>query len=135
MWWKITANKNHSRTSPDVQFKEFSLTKQTSRPRKDHEWIGKTIFKKNQIKKFKTKTDNQCQNAACEQKATSEKRKNGLNKILGLEWSMNGLGKTFRKKSGLKILKKKSLKIKVKLPHVNTKPPARKRISLQAPFS
>ena len=32
----------HSRTSPDVQFKEFSLTKKT-RPKTDYEWIGKTI--------------------------------------------------------------------------------------------
>ena len=35
--------KKHSRTSPDVQFKEFSLTKQKNRPRTDYEWIGKTI--------------------------------------------------------------------------------------------
>ena len=35
--------KKHSRTSPDVQFKEFSLTKQKTRPRTDYEWIGKTI--------------------------------------------------------------------------------------------
>ena len=28
--------KKHSRTSPDVQFKEFSLTQQTSRPRTDN---------------------------------------------------------------------------------------------------
>ena len=35
--------KKHSRTSPDVQFREFSLTKQKTRPRTDHEWIGKTI--------------------------------------------------------------------------------------------
>ena len=34
--------KNHSRTSPDVQFKEFLLTKKT-RPKTDYEWIGKTI--------------------------------------------------------------------------------------------
>ena len=33
----------HSRTSPDVQFKEFLLTKQKTRPRTDYEWIGKTI--------------------------------------------------------------------------------------------
>ena len=36
-------NKKHSRTSPDVQFKEFSLTKQKTRPRTDYEMIGKTI--------------------------------------------------------------------------------------------
>ena len=35
--------KKHSRTSPDLQFEEFSLTKQKTRPRTDHEWIGKTI--------------------------------------------------------------------------------------------
>ena len=35
--------KKHSRTSPDVQFKEFSLTKQNTRPRTDYEWIGETI--------------------------------------------------------------------------------------------
>ena len=37
---------------------------------------------------------------------------------------MNGLGKPFRKKSYLKI--EKTVKIKVKLPHVNKKPLARK---------
>ena len=35
--------KKHSRTSPGVQFKEFSMTKQKTRPRRDYEWIGKTI--------------------------------------------------------------------------------------------
>ena len=35
--------KKHSRTSPGVQFKEFSLTNQKTRPRTDYEWIGKTI--------------------------------------------------------------------------------------------
>ena len=39
------SKKKHSRTSPDVQFKEFSLTKKT-RPKTDYEWIGKTIWKK-----------------------------------------------------------------------------------------
>ena len=34
--------KKHSRTSPDVQFKEISLTKKT-RPKTDYERIGKTI--------------------------------------------------------------------------------------------
>ena len=44
--------KKHSRTSPDVQFKEFSLTKQKTRPRTDYKWIGKTIYKKNPIQKI-----------------------------------------------------------------------------------
>ena len=39
--------KKHSRTSPDVQFKEFSLTKQEkTRPKMDYELIEKIIFKK-----------------------------------------------------------------------------------------
>ena len=49
--------------------------------------------------KNKKKTENQCQNAACEQKTTSEKWKFNSNKKLGLEWAVNGLGKPFRKKS------------------------------------
>ena len=44
--------KKHSRTNPDVQFKEFSLTKQKTRPKTDYEWIGKTIWKKNPIQKI-----------------------------------------------------------------------------------
>ena len=47
---------------------------------------------------------------------------------------MNALGKPFRKKSDPKK-KKKTVKIKVKLPHVNKKPPARKQIFVQTPFS
>ena len=42
--------KKHSRTSPDVQFKEFSLTKQKTRPGTDYEWIEKTILKKSDQK-------------------------------------------------------------------------------------
>ena len=38
--------KKYSRKSPDAHFKEFSLTKQTNRPRTDYERIGKTISKK-----------------------------------------------------------------------------------------
>ena len=40
---KVGRSKKHSRTSPDVQFKEFSLTEQNTRPRTDFEWIGKAI--------------------------------------------------------------------------------------------
>ena len=47
---------------------------------------------------------------------------------------MNGLEKPFRKKSNPKN-RKKTVKIKVKLPHVNKKPLARKRIFVQTPFS
>ena len=45
--------KKHSRTSPDVQFKEFSLTEQKTRPRTDYERIGKKIKKKIRSKKLK----------------------------------------------------------------------------------
>ena len=55
--------------------------------------LGKPFLIK-QIKFLKS----QCQNAACEQKTTSEKWKFGSNKKLGLERTMNGLGKPFRKK-------------------------------------
>ena len=55
--------KKHSRTSPDVQFEGFSLTKQKTRPGMDYERIEKNIFKKSEEKK-----QNQCQNSACEQK-------------------------------------------------------------------
>ena len=47
---------------------------------------------------------------------------------------MNWLEKPFRKKSDYKNWKK-TVKIKVKLPHVNKKPLARKRIFVQTPFS
>ena len=46
---------------------------------------------------------------------------------MNYEW----IGKTIWKK----IRSKKSKKIKVKLPHVNKKPLARKRIFVQTPFS
>ena len=45
--------KKNSRTSPDVQFKEFSLTKPITRPKTDYEWIGKTIYKKSDPKNRK----------------------------------------------------------------------------------
>ena len=67
--------KKHSRTSSDVQFKEFLLTKQKPKPRRDFESIGKTISKK--IRSKNKKTENQSQNAACEQKTTSQKGKFG----------------------------------------------------------
>ena len=46
---------------------------------------------------------------------------------------MNGLEKPFRKNPIPKI--EKTVKIKLKLPHVNKKPLARKRIFVQTPFS
>ena len=46
---------------------------------------------------------------------------------------MNGLGKPFREKFDQK--NRKTLKIKVKLPHANKKPLARKQNFVQTPFS
>ena len=48
---------------------------------------------------------------------------------------MNGLEKPLRKKNRIKKIEKKTVKVKVKLPHVNKKPLARKRIFVQTPFS
>ena len=66
-------------------------------------------------------------------KIISEKWKFGSNKKLGLELTMNGLGKKFRKKTRSK--NRKNSKIKVKLQHVNKKPLARKLIFVQTVFS
>ena len=52
-------------------------------------------FLKNQIKKRKKKTENQCQNAACEQKkTTSEKLKFDSNKKIRPRMSCEWIGKT-----------------------------------------
>ena len=40
---KFDEVKKYIRTSPDVQFKKFSLTKQKTRPKTDYEWSRKTI--------------------------------------------------------------------------------------------
>ena len=48
--------------------------------------------------------------------------------------AVNGLGKPFRKKSDSKN-RKKTVKIRVKLPHVNKKPLPRNRIFVQTPLS
>ena len=45
--------------------------------------LGTPVLKNH--KKFIKKTENRCQNAACEQKPTSEKWKFGSNKKLSLE--------------------------------------------------
>ena len=48
----MNTNKKHSRTSPDVQFKEFSLTKQKLDQERIMSELGKPFPKKNQIKKI-----------------------------------------------------------------------------------
>ena len=55
-----------------------------------------------------------------------------LNKLLDLVRSMSELGKPFRKKSDPKI--EKIVNIKLKLPHVNKKSPAKRQIFVQTPF-
>ena len=67
--------------------------------------VRKPFYKKNQIKKLKKK-QNQCQKAACEQKINSEKKKFSSTKKLGLELTMKGLRKPFRKKINPKTEKK-----------------------------
>ena len=66
-------------------------------------------------------------------KNTSEKWKFISNKKPGLQWAVNGFGKLFRKNPIQKI--EKTVKIRVKLPHVNKKPLPRNRIFVQTPFS
>ena len=66
-------------------------------------------------------------------KTTSEKWKFNSNKKLGLEWAVNGLGNHLEKNPIQKI--EKTVKIRVKLPHVNKKSLPRNRIFVQTPFS
>ena len=58
----LTKWKKHSRTSADVQSKEFSLTRQNSRPRMDYEWIGESISQESSSKNRKKnkKTMSKC---------------------------------------------------------------------------
>ena len=64
--------KKHNRTTPDAKFKKFSLTKQKLDLQRTMNEMGKSSPNKSGQKIFK-KTDNQCRNAAYEQKTTSEK--------------------------------------------------------------
>ena len=82
----MTTKKKHNRKSPDTQFKEFSLTKQKTRPGTDYEWIGKTISKKSdrKMKTLSKNEKNQSENAECEQKTTSEKANFCSNTVLSL---------------------------------------------------
>ena len=58
---KVKRIEKHSSTSPDVQFKEFSLTKQKND-------LGKTMSAVENHFKKSDKKENQCQNAAKENK-------------------------------------------------------------------
>ena len=125
-------NKNIAGQVLTYNSQNFHWLNRKTRPRMNCEWIEQPFFKKSE-QKNKNQTENQRQNAACEQKkTTSEKRKFKSNKKLGLEWAVNGLGKPFRKK--IRSKKSKKLKIRVKLPHVK-KPLPRNRIFVQTQFS
>ena len=68
---KVERIKKHSRTSRDVQFKEFSLTTQKLDLEGTMNGLEKP-FRKNPIQKYE-KNKHQSEIAACEQKNTSEK--------------------------------------------------------------
>ena len=76
-------------------------------------------FKKNQNKNIRNKQKINVKMPHVNKKTTSEKWKFNSNKKLGLEWAVNWLGKPFRKNLIQKI--EKTVKIRVKLPHVNKK--------------
>ena len=59
--------KKHSRTSPDVQFKEFSLTNRKLDLERTMNGVGKPFRKKSNQKNWKN-SKNQSEIAACEQK-------------------------------------------------------------------
>ena len=54
---KLSVQKKHSWTSPDVQFKEFSLTRQKIRPRIRTNWENHFQKKSDQKTKKNLKTD------------------------------------------------------------------------------
>ena len=114
--------KKHIRTNPDVQFKEISLTKKKTRPRKDYEWIRKTISKKLNQKKKNRKPMSKCRMWKKHHKREMEIwLKHKSSPRMHYKW----IGKTIQKRS------KHTVKIKMKLPHVNKTPLARKRIFLE----
>ena len=107
-------SKEHSRTSPDLQFKDFPMTKQKTKPKtrgtmselgEPFQKIPEKVKKKQKIKVKMPHVNKKREKGNC---------KNPLeNPIQNIE---------------------KTAKIKVKLPHVNKKPQARKR-TFQTPFS
>ena len=91
------------------------------------------FFKISDQKNFLKKRKSMSKCRMSRKKTTSEKWKFGSYKKLGFEWTMNGLGQPFRKK--IRSKNQKTVKIKVKLLHVNKKPLAGKWIFVPAPFS
>ena len=126
--------KKHSGTSPDVQFKKFPLTKQKKLDlERTMSELGAPLRKKSDRKIEKT-VNIKVKFPYVNKKPLTRIGNLVQAKKLGLERTMNELGKPFRKKSDPRN-KKKTLKIKAKLPHVNKKPPARKRFFVQTSFS
>ena len=82
MWTETTSEKGKVGSNKKIRMK--------------YEWTRK-IIEKTPSKKQKKNSTKQSEIAAGEQKTISEKWKFGSNKKLGLEWTMNGLGKPFKK--------------------------------------
>ena len=115
--------------------------KQKTRSTKSEKWhhacnsvqIAWTNEQKVDVTSYGNKNHDEIKKTAGQVLTYNSKNFHWLNRKLDLERTMKGLEKPFRKKSDPKI--KKTLKIKVKLPYVNKKPLARKRIFVQTPFS
>ena len=75
--------KKHTETSPDVQFKEFSLKKQETRPITEYELIGKTI-RKNPIQKTEKTVKIKVKLPHVNKKTTSEKANFCSNTVFSL---------------------------------------------------
>ena len=115
--------KKHSRTSPGVQFKEFSLTTQKLDLERTSE-LGNAFLKKTRSKKFKIKLKINI-------------KKPHVNKI-PLVRKKNLVQTKTNENPSRKIRSKnreKTDNIKVKLPHVNKNPLPRKQNFVQTPFS
>ena len=80
----VRRSKKHSRTSPDVQFKEFYRLNRKLDLKRTKNGLGKTFRKKIRSKKLKKNSKNQSEIAACEQKTTSEKANFCSNTVFSL---------------------------------------------------
>ena len=88
--------KKHSRTSPGVQIKEFSVTYKKLDLERTINGLEKIISIKNQIKNMIKKKIN-VKMPNMDTKPLARKGNLVETKKLGLELTMNGLGKPFRK--------------------------------------
>ena len=79
-------NIKHSRVSPDVPFKESSLTKQKTKPRTNYEWMGNTIKKKNPIQKIEKTVKIKVKLPRVNKKTTSEKSNFCSNTVFSLDF-------------------------------------------------